>query len=173
MTNRIWAAQDLAYLRTLEAERNALVGPTALYYSLVRGAHVDPLYNEPVADPLYAADADGTDAQHPEAFHFAGPYSVVMTVIFERSTGRTPEADEGGSEARYEGEMGIAYNEWIAKVTDGSLPKEGDVFSVNGEWWDVAAANPGGYITDGGRTENVGFKIGARKRDRFTPDRKV
>lgn len=173
MTDRLWGVQDIALFRGWEAERNALAAPTGLYYSLVRGAHVDPLYREPTADPLYGGPSTGSDARHPDAFGHAGPYSVVMAVVFERSTGRDAQADEAGVEAHYDGEIGIAYNEWAAKVPAGVLPKEGDVVSVNGEWWDVTNANPGGYVTDAGRADNVGYKLQVKKRDRFTPDRKV
>ena len=173
MSDRLWGVQDLALFRRWEAERNELVGPTATYYSLVRGAHVDPLYNEPVADPLDYDPTAGGGARHDEAFVFAGPYNLIVAVIFECGTGRDANADEMGFEARYDGEVYVAYNEWAAKVPAGSLPKEGDVLSVNGEWWDVAAANPGGYATDAGRTDNVGYKLLVRKRDRFEPDRKI
>ena len=170
MTARLWGEQDRAILRGWEAERNALVGPPALYYSLVRGAHVDPLYREPVADPLYGP-VGGSGAKHTDAFSYAGPYSLVVAVVFERSTGREVEADEAGVEARFDGEVYVAYDEWAAQVPPGTLPKEADVLSVSGEWWDVAAANIGGYVTDSGAP--VGYKLMVKKRDRFEPNRKI
>ena len=171
MTLRIYGEQDKILLRQYEAERNALVGPTALYYSIVRGAHVDPLYNEPTADPLYAYDAVGTLAKHTDAFHYDGPYSIVCAVVFERSTGRDEEVDEDGPEARFDGELEIARDEWEEKVTNGALPKEADVLWVNDEWWDVAMSNTGGHVTDSGHY--VGWKLMLKKRGRFEPNRKV
>lgn len=170
-TARVWAEQDRAYLRSLEAERNALVGPTATYYRLLRGAHVDPLYNEPVADPLYAYDAAGTLARHDEAFRYDGPYSVVVAVLFERTTGRTEEASDAGVEARYDGEVMVARDTWEATVGLSTPPKEGDVLWVSDEWWDVVGANSGGHVTDSGHY--VGWKLQVKKRDRFEPSRKI
>ncbi len=170
VTARIWAEQDRLLLRRWEAERNALVGPTAQYYAIVRGAHVDPLYQEPVADPLYAYDAVGTLARHDEAFHYDGPYAIVVAVLFERTTGREEEADEDGLEARFDGEVYVARDEWEAKVP-GTLPKEGDVLFVSEEYWDVVLANTGGHVCDG--SHFVGWKLVVKKRTRFTPDRKI
>lgn len=171
MSDRIWGEQDRVILRRWEAERNELIGPTALYYSVVRGAHVDPLYQEPVADPLYGGPPTGTGARHTDAFEYAGPYSVIVAVLFERSSGRTVQADETGVEAMYDGEVYVARDEWEGKVTTGALPKEADVLFVNNEWWDVVAANTGGHVTDSGHF--VGWKLQVKKRDRFEPNRKV
>ena len=171
MTTRLYGEQDKILLRAYEAERNALVGPTAQYYVLVRGANVDPLYNEPTADPLYGGLVTGSDAKHTDAFRFDGPYSIVMAVIFERSTGRDEEVDEAGPEARFDGECEISRNEWEAKMGLTALPKEADVIFVNAEWFDVSLANTGGHVTDS--EIYVGFKLMLKKRTRFTPDRKI
>jgi hypothetical protein len=138
---------------------------------LVRGAHVDPLYNEPVADPLYGGPATGSGAKHTDAFQFDGPYAIVMAVEFERSTGRDESADEAGPEARFDGFAYVARDEWERVRGIAAPPKEADVLLVNDEYWDVAMANSGGHVTDSGH--HVGWKLSLRKRTRFEPQRKV
>jgi hypothetical protein len=171
VTDRIWGEQDKTILRQWEAERNALVGPTSTYYVLVRGAHVDPLYQEPVADPLYGGPSTGQLARHPDAFEYAGPYPVVVAVLFERTTGREEEVDEDGPEARFDGEVYVARDEWEAKVGATAPPKEGDVLFVSAEWWDVVLANSGGHVCDS--EHYVGWKLMLKKRTRFEPNRKI
>lgn len=167
---RVWYDQDASVLRNYARERNELVGPIANYYSLIRGANVDPLYSEPVADPLYGGPPTGIDAKHDDAFEYEEPRDVIMNVTFERATGMDPQADDAGLDAIFDGEAYIARDEWERVWTDRD-PKSGDVLWVSNEWWDVKTAKTGGHVMDSGTY--VEWKLELRKRDRFTPDRKV
>ena len=167
---RIWYDQNATLLRKYCQWRNEYVSPVAAYYSLVRGAHVDPLYSEPTADLLYGGPVVGSNAQHDEAFEYLGPRDTVVAVIFERATGASSQADEAGVETICDGEGYIARNAWEAVWPD-RPPKKGDVMNVANEFWDIVGADQGGHVLDSGTY--VEWKLRLRKRDRFLPDRKV
>lgn len=167
---RIYDDYEAGYMREIEAERMALSGPTCQYYSLNRGVNVDPLYNEPTADPLYGNQTGGSMARHAEAFNFTGPVDVVCGVMYVEADQRSPSTDEGGTVIESDGEVYIARNEWEEKFP-GRRPKEGDVLYVNHNWWDVANAGSSGNVLD--TQEFVGFKLIVKYRSKFMPDRKV
>jgi hypothetical protein len=167
----------------LEQERNRLTGPTALYFSLIRGQNVDALYGEPDNDPLYGGGSPrGTDQIDDESWHFYpnpddGEPDLEMVVIMEyqEMDNRTPMVREEGFHAEFDAIMHLAYYEWVDGIKDtlidGRLPKEGDVIYVFNLWWDVVRVGSGGNIADS--TEITGYKFELRKRTKFTPDRKV
>lgn len=170
MTARLYGEQDAALLRGWIEERNQIAAPVARYYSLVRGANVDPLYREPVADPLLGGPAYGAMSRHADAFEYVGPREMILAVVFERASNASSEANEAGIDTTCDGEACVARNEW-ERVWPGIAPKKGDVLWVSDEWWDVVGANTGGHVMDSGHY--VDIKLSLRKRDRFTPDRKV
>jgi hypothetical protein len=165
---RIYGEQDRTILRFWSQERIELSSPLAQYYSLILGGAVDPLHHEPVGDPMYGGTSP--TAQHDEAWKFDGPRDVVLAIIFERATGASTEAGEAGVETTCDGEAYLNRNEW-ERVWPDRLPKKGDVFWSSSEWWDVVGCDTGGHVLDSGHY--VEFKLRLRKRDRFTPDRKI
>ncbi len=168
---RIYADQDAAYLRSLEAERIELVAPTAQYYSLNLSVHVDPLYNEPTNDPLYGGgDPLGTPAKNSTSWDFEGPHEFPASIQYEEMDKKEVSVRSEGMETNRDAEMLVSRNHWEEKFPD-RLPKEGDVVFIFDIWWDVVKEGKGGNIAD--TRHYVSFKLELKKRDKFTPDRKI
>lgn len=177
--------QDEEILRLWEAERIGLSGPTCQYYILNRGKNVDPLYNEPVNDPLYqeprmpGTEGDewpnDTTLDYADSWEFEEPFDVVMAVEFQEMDNRQVTVREEGKDDEFDGYASIARNTWEAVVAaaghPNKVPKEGDVIFVQNEWWDVVRANKGGNMLD--TRVHVGYRLDLKKRTKFTPDRKV
>ena len=185
---QVWAAQDLAYYRSLEAERINQSGATVEYYSLNRGTHVDALYGEPTNDPLYGGEADLGDGQkHEESWNFCpdvadGDDTLTMPCTFEyqEADNRNPMVRPEGKIVEYDAVMTIAWDHWECYLVDlgetvacilGRTPKEGDVCYCFEEWWDVVKVGKSGYVM--GTSYAVGYRFELKARDSFTPDRKV
>jgi len=174
---------ELAYLRSLEAERIALSGPTCEYYSLNRGRNVDPLYGEPNNDPLYGGhDPRGSDQHHPTSWNFSpqvtkgeAPMMFPCAVEYQEAEGRQPSVREEGKVVEYDATCCIALDHWEGALKGrtfaGRIPKEGDVIYVFNLWWDVVNAGSAGNIL--GSAQFVGFKLMLKRRSKFVPERKV
>jgi len=168
-----WKGCDSGYMQSLEDERNILVGPTAQYYSLNRGGNVDPLYNEPTNvdddDVLYqtAPPANGGES----VWRWFPPVDITCVVEFQEFENRDPSTQDEGKTVEWDATMRIAVNEWARKVTNGQIPKEGDVVFVFDQWFDVIKQGGMGNIND--TTLIVGYSFSLKKRGKFTPDRKI
>jgi len=186
---RIWAGQDAAYLRALEAERIEGSGVDVEYYSLNRGANVDPVYGEPTNDPVWGGSNPrsprGTPQQHKLSWNFcpdtgAGDLALVLTgtVEYVEYDGRNPIVRPEGRMVEYDAILVVAKDEWDCGIDDhlaacikGRIPKEGDVAFAMGEWWDIVKVGGSGSVP--GSSATVGWRMDLKKRSQFTPDRKV
>lgn len=180
-----YRSQDDEILRRWEEERIGLSGPIGEFYILNRGANVDPLYNEPTNDPLYQEDrlpgTPGDEWPHNvtlrdnEAWEFEGPFMMDMAIEYQQSENRNPAVREEGKEAEYDAIIAISRNEWEGVLEDagvpGKIPKEGDVVFVQNVWWDITKKGTSGNVLD--TVSYVGFRLEARKRTKFTPERKI
>lgn len=164
-----WREQDAAILRRWEEERLSLTGPLAEYYSLERGEHVDPVYNEPTSDPLDGGPTYGSEAKHTDAFKYLGPKPLRIALTFTPAENVSISADEAGLLVQGDGEAHVARNEW-ERAFPGRFPKEGDVMFANNFFFDITAVNPGGDVLD--TRHYVGFRFAIKFTSRFTPDRK-
>ena len=182
----IFGAQDIEYLRKLDAERLALSGTVAEYYSLNRGTSVDPLSGEPVNDPLYGGTAypgatralDKTWSFSPDVTAGEAPLTLSCGVEYVEFDNRTPSVRPDGKVVEYDAVMSLSSLTWecqieLSGVTAlvGRVPKEGDVVYVFEEWWDVIKAGKSGNVR--GTSVAVGYRLDLKKRSQFTPDRKV
>lgn len=177
--------QDERILRRYEEERIALVASVGEFYSLNRGANVDPLYDEPTNDPLYQDDRipgtpgdewpHDTTLRHNEAWEFLGPFFMDMAIEFQQVDNRQPTVRDEGKEVEWDALVSISRNEWECVMEDsavaGRIPKEGDVVFVQNVWWDVIKASTSGNIID--TVTHVGYRLEVKKRTKFTPERKV
>ena len=180
---RVYYDEEAEYLRSLEAERIELVGPTVEYYSLNRGVNVDALYGEPTNDPLYGGSSPrGSPSNDKESWNFypsisGGDPTLSMPCAFEyeEMTNRDFVVREEGKTAEYDAIMVIARDAWECAIEDLSIsarvPKVGDVVYVYNEWWDVIKPGSGGNILDS--PNYTGYRLELKKRTKFTPDRKV
>lgn len=183
MVKRLYYCQDHGFLRKMEEERYSLVAPDCEYYSLRRGRNVDPLYGEPVNDPLYGGSSDrGTPSRSNESWYFYpnvsdGDSLLVFqaSIVYEQMDNRQPGVREEGETIEYDALVYFSRNAWECAIKGTSIedeaPKEGDVMYLYEEWWDITKVGKGGYILNS--TEHVGFKAEVRKRTQFTPERKV
>jgi hypothetical protein len=154
-------------MRCIEAERNRLTGPTAQYYSLNRGKNVDPLYDEPSDDPLYHGSPLGVT----EVWGWFPAFDLVVTMEYGESENKDVSVRDEGQEIQYDATIRLAHDEWMAVAPVGQMPKEGDVCYVFEKWWDVVRAGRAGYVVD--TSTSVGWVLGLKHRDSFTPDRKI
>ncbi len=143
---------ELSLYRSYEEERINLFGQACTYWVLVRGANVDPVYNE--TDPNWA---------------FNTPYNLIAAVTYQQMDNRQPSVRDEGFDIDFDADVFIAHNEWATKVGT-AVPKEGDVLSIMEEYFDVVNAGKGGNFID--TPQVVGYKIQVKKRSKFTPDRK-
>lgn len=159
MAERLWFDQDRAILRKWEDERFQLTGPVVQYYSLTRGANVDPLYAEP------------------DKWVFDTPVALKVTITYQQMDNRQPAVLEEGETIDYDGECFVALDEWERRFspTDPVVrhPKEGDVIYVTerDQYFDVVNAGKGGNVVDTG--SYVGFKFFLRTKEKFEPERKT
>lgn len=159
-------AEDAAYLKKLEAERQAMTGPMAEYYRLNRGAHVDALYNEP-SDPVYG----GGPAPGREAWGWFAPFDVVCLIEYQESENREPSVREEGQEVEYDAIMRVAALAWEQAAPTGAIPKEDDVVAVFEHYWDVVKVGRSGNILDTPTT--VAWTINVKRREHFAPERRL
>jgi hypothetical protein len=157
----LYADQDATYLRSLEAERISLSGPVVEYYSLVRGQNMNnqdaALYGEPTAaTPVWG---------------FTPMFEVALAFRYVESEGRTPAVRDEGFDWDSSAEASVARDTWELVAPAGVAPKEGDVFKAFDSWWDVVSAGKGGNVLD--TPTFVGYSMSAKRRSKFTPDRKV
>jgi hypothetical protein len=177
--------QDAKILRFYEEERIALVASVGEFYSLNRGANVDPLYDEPTNDPMYQDDripgTPGDEWPHDvvlrdeEAWEFIGPYLMDAAIEFQQFDNRNPSVREEGKDVEWDALVSISRNEWErvmeAAGVEGRIPKEGDVVFLQNVWWDIVKAGTQGNIID--TVTHVGFRLEVKKRTKFTPERKI
>lgn len=178
---RVYFDEDAAYLRSLEEERIELVGPTAEYYSLNRGVHVDTLYNEPDNEWLYGGESQrGTNQQDKKAWNFcpglgAAAVTLPVSVQYEEMDGRSPSVRSEGFKADYDAQLFMSKKHWDCAIEgtcmSGRSPKEGDVVYVFNTWWDVMKSGSGGNILD--TPYFVGYRLELKRRTEFVPERKV
>lgn len=175
--------EEIAYFRSLEAERISLVGPTCEYYSLNRGKNVDRLYGEPDNDPLYGGMSPrGTPQTDERSWNFSpnvsggeAPLQFQCAIEYQEADKRVPSARAEGKHVEYDADCFIAYNAWETALSGrtfaGRKPKEGDVIYVFDLWWDVVNAGSSGNVLD--TTAVVGYKLLLKRRSQFVPERKV
>lgn len=180
---RIYDECEATYLRSLEAERIEMVGPTCEYYSLNRGKNVDALYGEPTNDPLYGGSGSRGDPQrdnaswnfYPDAAAGETTLTFPCVVQFQEQDNRQPSVRDEGFHVEDDAECCFSRDHWERAIADtrivGRAPKEGDVIYVFDQWWDVVQASQGGNILD--TPVWVGYKVMLKQRSQFTPDRKV
>lgn len=159
MTDRVYGEQDRTILRLWEDERFYLTGPVVQYYSLTRGANVDPLYAEP------------------DSWVFADPVALKVAITYQQSDNRQPGVLDEGETIDYDAECFVAINEWERRfLTTAPVvrrPKEGDVLYVTerNKYFDVVNVGKGGNVVDTG--SHVGFKFFLRTKEKFVPERKT
>lgn len=153
------SAQELSYVRSLESERIALTGQMVVYYTLIRGANVDPLYNEP--------DDSGWEYSR---------FRLRAAITYEEMDNTEISTRDEGLTVERDAEAFIAYNEWHSNgppVDFGAdrLPKAGDVVHVMAQYFDVVRGSEGGSLID--QTKSVGFKLMLKKKAKFSAVRKL
>ena len=146
------STNELSLYRSYEEERINLFGQACTYWVLVRGANVDPVYNE--TDPNWS---------------FRTPYNLIAAVTYQQMDNRQPSVRDEGFDIDFDADVFIAHNEWATKVGT-EVPKEGDVLLIMEEYFDVVNAGKGGNFIDTAKV--VGYKIQVKKRSKFTPERK-
>jgi hypothetical protein len=137
------------------------------YYQLHQYVNYDPLYQE--ASP---------------GEQFRGPYQLAVTITFDESEGNyDQDVNDEGVERSFDAKLGIAKLEWDSKVvgflppgTPGFVePREGDVIGVfespNTRWFDIKKVDRSGYVQM--TSTFVAWKIELKKRNSFTPDRRL
>ncbi len=119
--------RDQVYLKSLEQERISLTGQDCIFYSLIRGANVDPLYGETLPD----SNTGSIGLVYREMF------LVIGVIIFEQKDNRDPSVRSEGLIVDYDATMHIAINEWNEKRPSDFEPKEGDVVTGMGYYFDI------------------------------------
>ena len=157
----LYGDQDHIVLKRWEEERISLTGQDCEYYSLIRGANVDPLYNEPFPNT--------TTGQLGEKFRLN--FTFIGAIIFEEKDNREPTVREEGFDVDYDAELFVSVNEWDGKAGIGFKPKEGDVLYSMGHFFDVVKKGSGGNIVD--TVNYVGYKLTLKRREKFVPERKL
>ncbi len=149
---------ELAYFRCLEAERIGLTGQEAIYYTLTRGANVDPLYSEP-DDGGWVYD----------------DFRLTVTAQYQEMDNKEVGVQEDGATVEYDAEAVVALNEWEANgpptIFPGRKPKHGDVILVMGHYFDVVKGSAGGNVVD--QIAVVGYKLMLKKRVKFDARRRL
>lgn len=183
---RAVGAQDADYFKQLEMERIKLYGTECEYYSLNRGANVDPLYGEPDNDPLYGGSSPlGTPQTHDLSWDFCpdvagGEEPLIVPCAFEYTEydNRNYMVRPEGGVVEYDAIMTISVLQWECLLSEteiacltGRVPKKGDVVFCFEEWWDVVKPGRSGNVL--GTPVYTGYKFDLKKRSQFTPDRKV
>lgn len=148
----VYGERDRRQFEKYEKERFGSTGPEVTYFSLNRGANVDPLYNEPVV----------WDFEE---------FCLQATIEYEEKDNRAPEVRDEGIHSEYDAFANIAKLEWEERAPAGRFPKEGDVIFAQKEYFDVVKGNRGGNVVD--RQSTVGFRLELRKRTKFDAKRKV
>ncbi len=155
------SATELAYYRSLEAERFGLTGQSCTYWSLTRSINVDPLYEEPFDFILGQGDWAYTQ------------YTVVMAIEFQEEENEDVSVRDEGFDIDSTAVAYLSYNEWVANggSADSRSPKVGDVVLCMNKYFDVIKTGSSGNLID--RSSAVGFKFELKRRSKFDPDRKT
>lgn len=169
----IIGVEDAAYIACMDAERQRAVSPNVRYYRLIRGANVDPLYNEPVDDPLYG----GSPSPSYKKWEYALPYVVFQASIeYVEYDNAEASATDDGIAYEYDAVMSISKVNWNV-VLSGREPKVGDVVHVKDDllgfdhWFSIVKAGKNGSIAN--TNIAAGWRVSLKSRSAFTPDRKV
>ena len=145
------SSNEVALFRDYEQERIGLVAMTATYYSLIRGANVDPLYDEG-APSAYANSVD-----------------MDCALEYQEMDNRDSSVQEEGMIVEDEGTMFIAHNEWAENFSSsisGEVIGTGDDVEVtfSSTLANVVAVQGTISVTDGVETftdsENSGILVG-------------
>ena len=155
------SATELAYYRSLEAERFRLTGQSCTYFSLTRSVNVDPVYDEPFDFILGQGGWEYVE------------YTLVMTIEFQEEENKALSVRDEGLDKEFDAVAYMSRNEW---ETNGGLnanrtPKTGDVVFCMGKYFDIVKAGTQGNLID--RTDAVGFKFELKSRSKFNPSRKT
>lgn len=145
---------EAALLRSWDAERTQRYGTGTTYWSLTRGANVDPLYSEPND---WAFDTtDGT--------------AIKGWLQYVQADQRNVAVIDQGLVVDHDATLMYDRNTWESLFPTRS-PKEGDVVKAHSLSWDVVKADKNGMVLD--TEEHVGWKLMLKKREKFLPKRKL
>lgn len=143
-----------------EDERIGLSGQEGEYYTVNRARNVDPLYNEPTANP--------------GGWGFEPVFKAIFAVEFETADNVEVEVQDRGYHEDANVKITVSYLEWQRKSPDlvkYPQPKEGDIVYVMGRYFDIVKAKDKGRLVHSNTPS--GYVIEGRQRTKHLPQRRI